>query len=156
MSFQIQALESAAFQHLFGLSEAQLAQLGARRYQVDSFPGFPCRLSLTDLEPGQTALLLSFPHLQGDTPYRSEGPIFIGEQAETARIEANNIPAVLTRRPISVRAYDRDGWMRHAEVIEGETPLRQQIEHYLDDSEVEFLHLHYARRGCYAARVVRG
>jgi hypothetical protein len=40
------------------------------------------------------------------------------------------------------------------DVAEGAV-LEQGIERYLARSEVDYIHLHYARRGCYACRVDR-
>ncbi|TAK45094.1 MAG: DUF1203 domain-containing protein, partial [Betaproteobacteria bacterium] len=41
-----------------------------------------------------------------------------------------------------------------AEVADGRS-VEGLIRRYLEDPEVAYLHLHYARRGCYACRVDR-
>ena len=44
--------------------------------------------------------------------------------------------------------------MRDADVIEGEA-LAPVLQRMFEDQAVDFLHLHNAKRGCYAARVDR-
>ncbi len=60
MSFRITGLDAAPFAHLFGLSDDALAGHNAKRYVADTKPGFPCRITLEDAEPGETLLLV--PH----------------------------------------------------------------------------------------------
>ena len=62
MSFRITGLAPELFQHLFALSDAELAARGAVRRIADRKPGFPCRISLTDPEPGQEVILTHFEH----------------------------------------------------------------------------------------------
>jgi hypothetical protein len=59
MSFRITGLAPDAFQPLFGLSEAELAARGVKRYAVDKKPGFPDRVELRDAAPGESVLLLN-------------------------------------------------------------------------------------------------
>jgi hypothetical protein len=70
MDFRITGLPAARFSHLFGLTEAELARHRARRYTCDEKPGFPCRVTLEDAEPGESVLLVNFEHLPVDSPYR--------------------------------------------------------------------------------------
>ena len=84
MSFRIIGLSPAPFQHLFGLPDKALAREGVRRYIVDAKPGFPDRIEVRDLEPGETVLLLNHVHQPADTPYRSSHAIFVGEGARQA------------------------------------------------------------------------
>ncbi len=116
--------------------------------------GFPCRISLEDAPTGEELLLLPFMHLDGATPYRASGPIFVRRgRARAARIQ-NELPTYLTLRPLSVRAYGAGDDMVDAEVVDGReaAPL---IERYLARVDVRFLHIHFARRGCFACRVDR-
>jgi len=147
-------LAPAPFQKLFGLPDELLSQQGAVRIVADSKPGFPCRISLRDAEPGEPVLLLTHTHLAGDTPYRSSGPIFVREGAVEA-YAGSDLPPDMVSRLYSIRAYDRDDMMIDAEVAEGEA-LTRTIASYLARDEIAFLHLHHARRGCFACRVERG
>ena len=58
MSFQITGLPASLFTPLFALGDDQLAARGVVRMVADKQPGFPCRVSLEDAEPGETLLLL--------------------------------------------------------------------------------------------------
>src|SRR5262249_4132665 len=70
MSFRITGLPAAPFADLFLLSDTELAARGAVRKIADSKPGYPCRISLTDAEPGQKVILTHFEHHSVDSPYR--------------------------------------------------------------------------------------
>lgn len=90
--FQIQPLSVAQFLPLFGVSDDVLKAHGIRAQIADKAPGFPCRVSLRDAEPGERVLLLNCEHQPADVPFRAS---------------------------------------------------------------VDYLHVHHARFGCYAAKVVR-
>ena len=68
--FQISALPRDDFEKLFSLDDQSLANLGAKRYIADTKPGFPCRVSLEDAEPGERVILVPFVHQPADSPYR--------------------------------------------------------------------------------------
>ena len=154
MSFRITGLPAEAFADLRGLDDAALAARGVRRVIADAFPGYPCRITLEDAPPGESLLLLNWTHLDGDTPYRGNGPVFVRENALVSFDAVGVVPLQQRRRTLSVRAYDAAGFMRHGRVVEGET-LEAQIGELFADAEVAFLHVHNAGRGCYAARVDR-
>jgi hypothetical protein len=154
MSFRIEALPRERFAHLFGMSEAELAARGVRRVIADRAPGFPCRVSLQDAAAGEPVLLMNFEHHSAATPYRASHAIYVREHALTAQPAADEIPEQLTRRLLSVRAYDAEGMMREAEVVPG-SELAPLIERLFADPATAYLHLHNAKPGCYAARVER-
>ncbi len=155
MSYTLRGLEPALFEPLFGLDEETLAARGMRWMGVDEPIGYPCRISLEDAPVGERVLLLPFVHQESASPYRASGPIFVRRGVGKARHLVGKLPPYLTHRLLSVRAYDAADDMVDAEVIEGAAaaPL---IERYLARDEVSYLHLHFARRGCYACRVDRG
>jgi hypothetical protein len=55
---------------------------------------------------------------------------------------------------IAVRGFDASGMMTGCEIGEG-TNVEAVIERQFADVEAEFLHIHFAAPGCYAARVDR-
>jgi hypothetical protein len=152
MSFQISGLEPGPFSHLFNRSDAELAQQGVQRYTVTEKPGSPCRVSLQDAEPGETLLLLNYTHLDVATPYRASHAIFVGENALPAELAVDEVPDSIRCRLMSVRAFDSVGMMCDADVVEG-TALESVVQRLFADPAVAYLHLHNAKRGCYAARV---
>lgn len=152
MGFRLRGLEPSKFRHLFGKTDAQLKQQHAVRLAAE--PGFPCRVTLRDAEPGEPVLLLNYAHHEASTPYRSSGPIFVREgKHEMAEFE-NSVPPEMRGRLYSARAYDSEGFMIDADVAEG-TALEALIERLFSDERTAYLHLHHARRGCFACTVER-
>lgn len=138
----------------FEMDDATLAASGARRAVADAKPGFPCRVSLEDAEPGERLILLPFTHHDVDGPYRSSGPIFVREGARRALPEVDEVPESVRRRLLSFRAYDGAGTMLGSEVAEG-VEFRSVVARLFADPRVDYLHLHNARAGCYNCRVDR-
>lgn len=128
--------------------------MGAKRYVADRNPGFPCRVSLQDAAPGERLLLIPFTHQSADSPYRASGPIFIREAARQASLSVSDVPEQLRVRLLSVRAYDADALMVDADVVDGRE-LESVVERLFDDPRVQYLHVHFARPGCYACRIDR-
>jgi hypothetical protein len=154
MNFQIHGLPKTEFAGLFELSDEQLSSQQARRMTIDEFPGAPCRVSLTDVPIGETVILTHYQHHNEDSPYRASHAIFVSESAEQATLAPGEIPPVLSSRLLSVRAFSAAGDMTDADIVDGEA-LRPMINRMLADSSVEYLHIHFAKRGCFGARVTR-
>lgn len=155
MNYQIRGVEPAQFEPLFALDDVTLAGRGIRRVRSDQAVGYPCRITLEDAPVGEELLLLPFAHLEGATPYRASGPIFVRRGQTQAAQVRNRVPAYLARRPLSVRAYDVADEMVDAEVVDG-TAVEPVIAGYLMRADVAYLHVHFARRGCFACRIDRG
>ncbi len=152
MSFRITGLPAETFACLFSLSDRELAARGAVRRIADG-EGYPCRISLTDAEPGQEVILTHFEHQPANSPYRASHAIYVraGEQTYDA---VDQVPEQLRRRLLSVRAFDDKGMMVGADVVDGRE-LEGAIERLLGDDRAGYLHVHYAKPGCYAARIER-
>ena len=154
MSFLVSALPMDEFAPLFALDEAELEARGGKRYLADSIPGFPCRVSLEDAAPGESLVLIPFTHQPADSPYRASGPIFVREGARQASPRPGEVPELLRLRLLSVRAYDSSSLMLDADVVDGKA-LEPAIERLFSDPGIAYLHVHFARPGCYACRVDR-
>ncbi len=154
MDFQISTLPRDRFAHLFGLGDEALAESGARRYVADRKPGFPCRVTLQDAEPGERVILIPFQHQRDGSPFQASGPIFVREAAVDVAVPASTIPELLRSRLLSVRAYDGDDLMIDAEVVDG-PDVEGTIARLLADDRARYLHVHFARRGCFACRIDR-
>jgi len=154
MSFRIIGIDPAPFRHLFGLSDRELAARGVKRCVADAKPGFPDRVELRDAEPGERLLLLNYVHQPADTPYRASHAIFVLEGAQTAYNRVDEIPEPLLVRPISLRAFDRNHEMADADLVDGRE-LPGLIDRFFSNPDVLYLQAHYAKRGCYAARIER-
>ena len=154
MNYQLRGLEPRLFESLFELDEASLAARGMRRMRVDAPVGYPCRISLEDAPVGEEVLLLPFAHQGSSSPYRASGPIFVRRGRGAAARIVGMLPPYLTRRPLSVRAYDAADEMVEAEVVDG-AEADSLIRRYLGREDISYLHIHFARRGCFACRVDR-
>lgn len=154
MNYQISPLQLSEFQHLMNKDEEWLAQRGVVRLRANAKPGFPCRISLEDAEPGEAVLLLNYEHQSVATPYRSSHAIIIREKAEQAEPFINKVPEQLRIRMLSVRGFDCNGMMIDADVIDG-VDLVSAIDDMFGNADIEYLHIHNAKPGCYAARVDR-
>ena len=154
MSFRIKGLSPHPFRHLFGLSDEELAKHGAKRYVADSTPGYPDRIEVRDAEPGETLILLNYTHQPADNPYRASHAIFVREGAETPYDRTDEIPDALRLRQISLRAFDADDLMVDADVVDGRD-MESIIERFFANPHIAYIQAHYAKRGCYAARIDR-
>lgn len=155
MTYRIHGLPLAPFRALFDLSDAELEASGARRIVAGSPNSAPCRVSLIDAEPGERLVLVSHRHLDADaSPYRSEGPIFVREAAAEAMPVEDVVPDMLAHRLLSARAYDPAAMMIDAEVMEG-GELDGWLRRAFSNPDVDVVHVHTARRGCYLAEAAR-
>jgi hypothetical protein len=80
--------------------------------------------------------------------------VFVREGAEQAITFRNEVPEALELRPLSVRAFDAAHWMVDADLCDG-LHLENLVRRFLVNENVEYLQVHFAKRGCYAARVER-
>ena len=154
MTFRISALPVAPFAALFGLRNRDLEAQGVVRRIADRRPGFPCRVSLRDASAGEAVLLLNYEHLPVPGPYRSRHAIYVREYAIECRPDIDEVPHVLRTRLLSVRAFDAGSLMVDADVVDG-AGVGEVINRCFENEQVDFLHLHHAKPGCYAARVDR-
>lgn len=155
MDFQIHALPPEPFAPLFGMDDAALRKIGAVRRIVTECPGTPCRVSLADAEVGETVVLVHHEHLPERTPYRASHAIYVREGVPMARPAKGEVPKVLTSRLLSVRGFDAHHMMRDADVVEG-ADLAGRLRAMFADERIAYIHVHYAKPGCFAARVTRG
>lgn len=154
MTFQISALPYEPFAPLFALDDDALIANGSRRVVADKPGGFPCRVSLADATPGDTLILTNYQHQEAHTPFRAAHAIYIREGATRAEPAVGEVPRLLRSRILSLRGFDAEGMMVAADLADG-TALESAVDTMLADPAVDYIHLHYARPGCYAARVDR-
>ena len=151
MRFRITGLPAENFDHLFALSDAELAAHGAVR-RTAAHPA-PCRISLTDATPGDEVILTNYEHHAVDSPYRMRFAIYV-RKGEKTYDAIDQIPEQLRTRQLAARAFDKHGMMVGWELVEG-AKLEAAIERLLAEPRAAYLHIHFAAPGCYAARVER-
>jgi hypothetical protein len=155
MSFAIRGLSPEEFRPLFGLPDDALAARGIMRRTADAKPGFPCRITLEDAEPGETLLLLNFESHKAPTPYRSSYAIFVNERAVEAATYIDTLPPVMTHRPIALRIFNRDGMLIGADLGRAGDETKAKIEAIFERKDAAYIHAHNAMHGCFAAAIER-
>ena len=107
MSFRIRGLPAEHFNHLFALSDEELAKRHAvRRRADDRNPGYPCRVSLADSKAGDELLLVNYEHLPVDSPNRMRFAIYV-RKGDRTYYEVDRVPEQLRKRMLAVRAFER-------------------------------------------------
>ncbi len=154
MSFRIQGLPAGQFAPLFALTDEELAARGAVRRIADGRkPGAPCRVSLTDAKAGDELILVNYEHHPVDSPYRMRFAIYVRKGEETYDA-VDAVPEQLRLRKLAVRAWDENAMMIGHELVDGRE-LESAIDRLFANPEVQYLHIHFASPGCYAAKVER-
>lgn len=154
MTYRIKGIDPAPYRPLFRLSDEELESRGVVRMIVTARPSYPCRVSLTDREVGETVLLLN--HVSHDVanPYRASHAIFVAEAEEQAAEYVDQVPPVFGPRVLSLRGFDKEGMMADAILTqpgEADTGIRKLFE----NPAIETIHAHNAGRGCFSAKVER-
>lgn len=155
MSFVITGLPLEDFSPLFGLSGEELAARGIIRKTADAKPGYPCRVTLEDAEPGETLLLLHYESHRAATPYRSSYAIFVRENAQQPRTFIDVIPPVMEHRPIALRIFDAAGMLIGADLARNGAETTAKIAAIFADPNAAYIHAHNAMHGCFAAEIRR-
>jgi hypothetical protein len=104
---------------------------------VDENPGFPDRIEMRDLNVGKIALLINYQHQPAANPYQSAHAIFVREGAQIPYDRVDEIPDVMARRMISLRAFDQDHMMVEADLVDGKD-LAAAIRGYFDDPQITY------------------
>lgn len=154
MSYRITGLPAEPFRSLYGLSDAALAARGVTRVIANEQPGFPDRIELRDADLGQSLLLLNYTHQPAGNAYHASHAIFVCEGAQMPYDRVDEIPPVMRERMMSLRAFDARDLMVEAELSAG-PELESLIRRLLARANVNYIQAHYAKRGCYAARITR-
>jgi hypothetical protein len=154
MTYRIRGLDPAPYRPLFGLSDDELSKLGIVRMIVDNRPSYPCRVSLTDRDIGESMLLVN--HVSHDVanPYRASHAIFVTEGVAEPREYVDEVPPVFEPRVLSLRGFDAEGMMLEAILTQaGEADAG--IRRLFANPEIHTIHAHNATRGCFSAKIER-
>ena len=155
MTYAITGLSPDMFDQYRGLDDIALARLSARRVTATSKPGFPCRVSLEDAEQGEKLILLHHVSHDVSTPYRSAYAIYVREAAVEAANYRDTLPPVFANRPLAMRAFSTEGMLTTARLaLPGQAEAA--ILELLGDEAIDYIDVHNAAHGCFAARVERG
>ena len=154
MSFRFHALGHEQFTCYFAMSAPELRHRRAMLRIADSKPGFPCRVSLEDANPGERVLLLHFEHLPVESPFRASHAIYVREGARTRVFATGEVPTLFRTRQLSLRCFDADSMLVDAHLCEGRD-VESILLDTLQQSRVAHVDVHFAKPGCFGARVTR-
>lgn len=131
------------------------AEGNALQPQVADEPNaFPCRHCLRDAEPGEPMLLASYSPFQTQNTYREIGPVFVHADRCARHADERAIPDQLRRRLLALRGYDRNQILLAGEVVPG-AEVEGAIERLLSRADVAWIHVRFAKPGCFACRIER-
>jgi len=152
MTYRIEGLAPEAFDSLFAMMDGELAARRAVRVIADG-PGYPCRVSLTEAEPGEELILVNHVSNDVDGPFRTAHAIYVRKGAATGTY-ADEAPPYLDGRTISLRGFDGDGMLKAGLLaLPGEADAK--IRTLFDNPEIDTIHAHTAAYGCFLARIER-
>ncbi len=152
MAYRIEGLAPEQFAPLFGMSDEALLARNARRAVADG-PGYPCRITLEEAEPGEELVLVH--HVSNDTatPFRASHAIYV-RRADKAGSYADEVPPIFATRTLGLRGFDGEGMLRGALLaLPGEADAK--IRELFERPEVAEIHAHNAALGCFLARIER-
>jgi hypothetical protein len=121
---------------------------------ADAPAAFPCRHCLRDAEPGEPMLVASHSPFALPGPYKEVGPVFVHAEPCARFAGGGEVPLQLRRRLLAVRGYDRAQRIIDAEVVEGAV-VDGEVDRLLARDDVAYVHVRFARTGCFACRVDR-
>jgi hypothetical protein len=153
MAYRVHGLDPAPFEALFHMDDAALERRRAVRVSADG-PGYPCRVSLQEAAVGDALILVHHVSHDVETPFRTGHAIYVREGAQAAVAPADEVPEVIDRRQVSLRAFGADGMMKDGLVAapgQSDAAIRQLF----DRDDVAVIHAHTAAYGCYLARIER-
>lgn len=109
---------------------------------------------ISDIPVGETAILINHTYQPADTPYHGTHAIYLREGCTHQGVYINEIPESLAVRLISLRAFDENHFMLEADICDG-AAAKSRLNHFFDDPTVSYVHIHYAKQGCYACLAER-
>lgn len=152
MAYRIEGLAPEAFESLFSMMDAGLEARHAVRVTADG-PGYPCRVSLEEAEPGEELVLVNHVSNDVDGPFRASHAIYVRRGAAMGAF-ADEAPPYLDTRTISLRGFDAEGMLKAGLLaLPGEADAK--IRALFETPEIATIHAHTAAYGCFLARIER-
>ena len=105
------------------------------------------------MQQGVLLRRLNYEHHPVDSPYRMRFAIFVREGDQTYD-KVDEIPEQLRSRMLAVRSFDANAMMVANQLVDG-NEVEPVLEKMLAPPNADYLHIHFAAPGCYAAKVER-
>lgn len=152
MAYRIEGLAPEPFEALFEMNDAMLARRNARRAVAEG-PGYPCRVSLEEAEPGEPLVLVNHVSQGAATPFWAAHAIYVRQGVERGHY-ADEVPPIFATRTLGLRGFGADGMLKGALLaLPGEADMR--IRELFGRPEIEEIHAHNAALGCFLAKIER-
>ena len=153
--WQVKNIEQEICDRMFRMSNQELQQNNAVKRIIKEPFSAPCRLTLTDMNPGDEAILFNYFHHNVDSPYRAMGPVFVKCNSKKCKLSTNTLPEiVLPQRRFSIRSFDVNSMTIDAEIVLGEN-FRSYVDEKFQNKDVNYLQIHFAAYGCWAFDIFR-
>jgi hypothetical protein len=78
----------------------------------------------------------------------------VREGATETYDQIGQVPQAMRGRLLSLRGYDAGGMMVDADIVEGDE-VERVIARLFANPGLSYIHVHYAKRGCYSGRIDR-
>ena len=153
-NFKFIAVDKKEFDLFMNLNDEELEAHQAKWLTVDEYPGYPCRVSLEDARIGERVLFLPYWHHDVKSAYKAMGTVLVRENANTTKLQVNQVPQMLLHRLLSIKAYDSNNMMVDHDIAQG-SELEYKLKEQFKNINVEYIHLHYASPGCFCSQVNR-
>ena len=99
-------------------------------------------------------LLLPYLHQAAASPYRASGPAYVRRGVRQRSLAVDEVPTNIGSRLISLRAYAAAHMRVAANVCDGSL-AGADIDAHFEQPEVAYIHLRFAKRGCFSCQVLR-
>ena len=109
---------------------------------------------LFELSDSEELILVNYEHQSGNSPYRAAHAIFVRKGVEQAQPAVGEVPELFNNRALSLRVFNDQAMIVAADLIEGKD-LGSALDRLLTNPTAAYVHIHYAKFGCYAARADR-
>jgi len=147
-TFQIESLPAELFDEFLAMNDEELQEHDARWVTANERPGFPCRVSLEDAKIGERVLLMPYKFHDAESPYQASGPIYVRENVVSAKLAADEGPAILGTRRLALRAYDETGMLIDAALTTG-PEATEDLRLMMLSLQPSYVQIHNAVTGCF-------
>jgi hypothetical protein len=125
------------------------------RPTIDKEGGAPLRCCLRDSRPGERIMLLAWSPFHQASPYAEVGPVFIHTEPCGGYADQDAYPDGFRARRQVFRAYDTQGSIIDAILVEAGQDQEAAIATLLSRAEVAFIHSRNVLYGCYMFQIDR-
>jgi hypothetical protein len=126
--------------------------------KISDGDGVPCRHCLSNVDAGDTYLVLAYRPFPALQPYAETGPIFLHAEACERAAETDALPELFGRTAAYiVRGYsDDDRIVYGTGAVVPTAEIADRAAELMARPDVAYLHMRSAKNNCYQCRIERG